>query len=112
MYVFNTLEVGGHKYTQADIKGIKSIKDYKLEDGFYGGRVERIGLTDSDILLFIDVQNKDGELNVIDTGAVTIDNIPVEIIRKLLNSRKIQYHPRLGKEKLIALLEGRKIDDD
>lgn len=107
MYLFNTLEVGGRTWSAADITGIKTIYDYGLNDNFYGGRIKRVGTTNSDLLLLVDANMK-----AIDTAAESLENIPLDNIRFLLNSRKIKFHHKAGRDKLIALLEGREVADE
>ena len=107
MYLLNTKEMGNREYTSADIKGIKPIFEYGLNDAFYGGRVKRIGLTDTDILLMLD----EG-MQVVDIGTTNPECLPLESIKFLLNGKKIVHHHKLGKAKLIALLEGREIENE
>lgn len=107
IYLLNATEINGHKYTANDIKGVKQIYDYNLDTDFYGGRVAKVGLTDEGLLLMLD-----GMMQIIDIGAEDPALLPIEGIRHILNSRKIKYHHKAGKEKLIELLEGREVEDE
>jgi len=102
VFVFNTLTLD-KKYSEKDIKRVVPIKDYGLDDGFYGGRVKLIGETDGDILLLL--ENMDG-LKVIDTAAVKLDNINIKFIRDLAKKRKLKFDAKTPKEELIKMLGG------
>lgn len=99
LFVFNTMTIGDRTYSGADAKGITSAERYGIPRWEYGGRIKYIGTTDTDVLLLMD-----SATSAFDTAAETLENIPVELIQKLCQKRKIEFHHKLGKEKLIELL--------
>lgn len=109
LYVFNTTEIGGREYTSKDLKRIYPVNHQKfgLRDDFYGGRISCIGETNTDVVLLM--YNNNG-LQVIDTGAMSLNNIPIENIKEIAIRRKIiDKKNRLSKEELIDLIEGRPV---
>ena len=106
MYAFNTLTVGDRAYSSADAKKIIPAVRYGVPVWEYGGKIKYIGTTDTDVILLMSDVN-----TAFDTSAENLVNIPIEIIHKLLNDRKIKYHHKLGKDKLISLLEGKPIEE-
>lgn len=105
-YLLNTKEISGYTYTPKDIRGVKTLSDYGLEENYYGGRAKKIGLTDAGLLLVLD-----DSMNILDIGTTDLENLTQEGLRSLLRARKIPHHHKLAKPKLIALLEGREIDE-
>ena len=104
VYVFNTLRVD-RVYKDSDIKKLVPLREYGLDEGFYGGRVKFISPTEEGILLL--VEYRDGELKVIDTAAENLHSskIPLRLVRELCRKRKIAYGPQESREELIARLE-------
>ncbi len=103
MYVFNTLTVGDKTYTLSDQKGLKLPSEYGLKDGFYGGRVKWVGETETDVLLLI--EQRDGKLRLLDTGAVDLKHISIEVLRKLCDQRSIPYDEKTTHKELQKLLK-------
>lgn len=101
LHVFNTTKVGDREYTMSDLKSLHQLRDFGLDDGFYGGRVTQIGRTDTDVLLLI--QNRDG-MQLIDTAAEKLDDIPLGLLRRLAERRKVRFGVRTSKEDLVAAL--------
>ena len=99
MFTFGTTVIGDKAYTLMDAKRIIAAEKYGVEDGFYGGRVKYIGLTDSDVMLLMTDAN-----TIIDTGTDVLNEIPIELIRELCKKRKLKIFPNSGKEKLIQML--------
>ena len=104
MFTFGTLTVGEKEYTLEDAKQVVIIKQFGLDDDFYGGRVTHIGITDSDVLLIMSDAN-----TVIDTGAKDLNDIPISLIRKLCDRRKIKTVQSTSKDKMILMLGGKVI---
>ena len=102
MFTFGTLRVD-KEYTELDLKKLVPIELYGLEPGFYGGRCTHIGETAGDVLLLYDNSQEPGK-RIIDTGAVSLVNIPPRFVKLLLDRRKIPYDKGETKEELIAKL--------
>jgi len=83
VYTFGTTVIGDKAYTLNDAKQIIPISKYGLEDGFYGGRVKYVGLTNSEVILLMTDTN-----TIIDTGSTSLDETPIEVIRELCKKRK------------------------
>lgn len=103
MWVLNTTTVD-KVYTDSDLKRLVPIDRYGLDASFYGGRVNYIGETNTDVLLLIE---NNGGLNVIDTAVQTLDNVPNKILREMCRRRKIDIVTRTTKEEMIELLQQR-----
>lgn len=103
MWVLNTTTVD-RTYTDSDLKRLVPLNHYNLDSDFYGGRINYIGETDTDVLLLI--ENKGG-LNVIDTAVQSLENVPNKILREMCKRRKIDIVTRTTKEEMIELLQQR-----
>jgi hypothetical protein len=107
MYVLNTFKVDNREYSATDAECIIPVSRYGLEAGFYGGRVKYVGKTNTDVLLLMSDAN-----TAIDTAVEKLENMPLEVIQDLLKKRKIDFHHKTGKDKLIRLLGGDKDDEE
>lgn len=105
-YAFNT-NVLDREYAMGDLRKMLPITDpkYGLREDFYGGRITHIGETDSDVLLLID-NRQPPKSQMVDLGAVQLNNIPMRFIKELCKKRKIPFGRTSRKEELIAKLEG------
>ena len=106
MLAFNTMTIGDRTYSVADAKEIIPAKRYGILLWEYGGKIKYVGKTDTDIILLMSDVN-----TAFDTSAECVDNLPLEIIQKLLDRRKIKYHHKLGREKLISIFKGEKNEE-
>lgn len=92
---------GDKEYTQDDIKAIHPLKDYGLDDSWYGGRAKAIAETESDILLIL--EQGDG-WHVLDTAVTELEKAPRFALLELARRRKLEPTTRMKKEELLELL--------
>ena len=89
MYLFNTLTIGDRTYSTLDVKSSAMPYEYGLPQHFYGGRVQWVGKTDTDVLVLIQRTPK-GNV-AIDTGAESLAHIPIETLRRMCTIHGISY---------------------
>jgi len=106
MWVLNTLKVSGREYSEKDIKRIESPDKFGV-DRFYGGKINVVGVTDTDVLLLID-QN----MKVFDTMVESLENVDTKIIKGLADKRKLKYNLWTSKDNLIRMLSGETVKDE
>ena len=107
MKVINNTEYDGKKYTLIDSVKFIGLKDLGLTTDYYGGRIVRIGTTDTKgVYLLIDA---------FDVFDILVDEKEVEVdlfkltnaeLRDKLDSKGIEYDDKAVKKDLVALLEG------
>jgi len=109
LYTFNSLTVDGRTYSVEDAKGnILPANRCGIDPWEYGGKIKYVGKTDTDIILLMSDVN-----TVFDTAVIDkFDCLSIETIQNMLDRKKIKYHHKLGKDKLIRLLEGKGVGDD
>jgi hypothetical protein len=111
VYVLNTTKIDGKEYAMVDIKPgtMRPLDEWGIPDHFYGGRVQYIGRTNSDILCLVNAE--DNISKVIDLAVEKLDNLPNDILRKLCYAKKLNLDKHgkqintTPKDKLLELLE-------
>ena len=91
IYFLNTTKIGDKEYTFADHTTLHMPAEYGLSKEQYGGRVHWIGkVKDSDLLLVIE-QVRGDTYRVIDLCVESLAHVPIDILRKMCDMRKIPY---------------------
>ena len=99
IYFLNTTKIGDKEYTFADHTTLHMPAEYNLPREAYGGRVHWLGeVKDSDLLLVIE-QVKGDQYRVFDLACESLAHIPIEILRKMCDARKIPYLDKNDGEK-------------
>ena len=89
MYLLNSLTVGDHTYGMDDVKTSAMPFEYGLAPHFYGGRVQWIGRTATDVLVVIERTPKG---NVpIDTAVESLAHVPIETLQRMCSIHGISY---------------------
>jgi hypothetical protein len=89
MFVFGTLTVGDRTYGMSDVKSVAMPFEYGLPSHFYGGRIQWVGKTDTDVLVLVERTPK-GNVAV-DAGAESLAHIPIEALRRMCSIHGISY---------------------
>jgi hypothetical protein len=99
MWILNTLTVNGRTYSQKDIV---KIDTRPVDDRLYGGRIKKIGFTDTDVLLLLD-----SNMKVFDTVVVDLSSLDVGMLKQMAVRKKMKHKSFISKEDLINLILGR-----
>ena len=91
IYFLNTTKIGDKEYAFADHTTLHMPAEYNLPREAYGGRVHWLGeVKDSDLLLVIE-QVRGDTYRVIDLCVESLAHVPIDILRKMCDMRKIPY---------------------
>ena len=113
MRLINSTNYEGKKYSINDVRGFISNESKGLPGGFYGGRVDRLGKTDTEGLYLcmegmevIDLIVNDDELIDISDLEVGLEDKTNKELSEMLEAKGIEVPKRATKQELLALLEG------
>jgi hypothetical protein len=91
IYFLNSTTIGDKTYAFTDHTTLHMPAEFKLPREAYGGRIHWLGkVKDSDLLLVIE-QVRGDTYRVIDLCVESLAHVPIEVLRRMADMRKIPY---------------------
>jgi hypothetical protein len=105
LHLIGSVSLNGQEVKLLDNTGLFPIsKLVGLNNDFYGGRVTKYGYIKSnpDFIMLVEEHESDG-MKIIDICTEKVKALPRDILKYLLNCKKIKYRANMATEELVDL---------